>query len=111
MITVKLFLEQSRISRFSVTGHAGFAEHGKDIVCAAVSAVAQTAAIGLQHYFGSAVAVEQKNGKLICDIPKLAPEDHIVAEAILMTMYWGLRDIEEQYGEHIHLRIEGGVLE
>lgn len=112
MINVRIFLEQgSRISKFSVTGHADFGEYGSDIVCAAVSAVAQTAVIGLQHYFGSTVTVQQETGKLICVIPKLTPEDYVVADAILRTMYWGLRDIEDQYGEYIHVTIEGGVLE
>ena len=34
---------------FSAHGHADFDEHGKDIVCAAVSAVLQAARLGLEH--------------------------------------------------------------
>ena len=29
-------------------GHANYAEHGKDVVCAAVSSIMQTALLGLQ---------------------------------------------------------------
>jgi uncharacterized protein len=29
-------------------GHAGYAEHGKDIVCAAISTIMQTALLGIQ---------------------------------------------------------------
>lgn len=32
----------------SMKGHAGYAEHGQDIVCASVSAIIQTALLGLQ---------------------------------------------------------------
>lgn len=112
MIRITFFLQQgNKIKRFSVTGHANFSRHGEDIVCAAVSAIAQTAVIGLQNNFGESVEVEQQEGRLICVIPELKPEEEIVADAIIKTMFWGLRSIEEQYGEHIHLKIEGGVLE
>lgn len=112
MINVNILLQPgNRIKKFSVTGHACFSEYGNDIVCAAVSSVSQTAVIGLQHYFGEAVQVEQKEGRLVCVVPDLKPEEAVVAEVILKTMYWGLSAIEAQYGEHIHLNIEGGVLE
>ena len=40
MITVTVNKEQSgRIQSFEMSGHADFAEHGKDLVCAAASAV------------------------------------------------------------------------
>jgi uncharacterized protein YsxB (DUF464 family) len=34
--------------KVEAVGHANYAEHGKDIVCAAVSAIMQTALLGLQ---------------------------------------------------------------
>jgi len=112
MINVNIVLEpDSGIKGFIITGHAGFSEYGKDIVCAAVAAVAQTAVIGLQHYFGSAVKFEQSRGRLSCSLPHLRPEEKEISQAILKTMYWGLRAIEEQYGDYICLTIEGGVLE
>jgi len=112
MIKAAIYLGPgNRIKRFSITGHAYFSEYGSDIVCSAVSAVAQTAVIGLQHYFGEAVAVEQNEGLLTCSLPELEPGEEIVAEAILKTMYWGLKAIQAEYGDHLHLRIEGGVLE
>lgn len=112
MIKVKLSLGPgNRIKKFSITGHAYFSEYGSDIVCSAVSAVAQTAVIGLQHYFGEAVKVEQQEGRLVCEIPELKPEADIPAQAILKTMYWGLKAIKGEYAGHLHLKIEGGVLE
>lgn len=112
MINITISLNPgNRIKEFCITGHACFSEYGSDIVCSAVSAVAQTAVIGLQQYFGKTVEVEQQEGRLICVVPELKPGEYIAAEAILRTMYWGLRAIEAQYSRHIHLTIEGGVLE
>lgn len=112
MISITISLGPgSRIKGFVVTGHANFSEYGKDIVCAAVSAIAQTALIGLQQYFGTAVQFQQTPGKLSCTVPDLEPKEYAIAEAILKTMYWGLRNIETQYSKHIRLIIEGGVWE
>jgi uncharacterized protein YsxB (DUF464 family) len=111
MIDATIYLDPgNRIKKFSITGHAYFSEYGSDIVCSAVSAVAQTAVIGLQHYFGNAVEVEQKEGSLTCIVPELNPDEANAADAILKTMYWGLMAIQAEYGV-IHLKIEGGVLE
>lgn len=109
-ITISLGPE-NRINGFVMTGHAKFSDYGTDIVCSGVSAIAQTALLGLLHYFGSKIGYRQSQGSLTCDLPDLGPEEYVIAEAILKTMYWGLRDIEAQYGKHIRLTIEGGVLE
>lgn len=41
---IKIYLTNSSIE---IDGHAGYAEYGNDIVCAAVSAILQTAQLGL----------------------------------------------------------------
>lgn len=42
MITVRTYRAADGTRKMTVTGHAGFAEKGKDIVCAAVSALVET---------------------------------------------------------------------
>ncbi|WP_337221629.1 ribosomal-processing cysteine protease Prp, partial [Vibrio cholerae] len=39
MIWVKVKTREDRICALEITGHAGFAESGKDIVCSAVSSI------------------------------------------------------------------------
>ncbi|MCR4950819.1 MAG: ribosomal-processing cysteine protease Prp [Solobacterium sp.] len=39
MISVRITEKQDQICALSVKGHAGSAEHGKDLVCAAVSGI------------------------------------------------------------------------
>ena len=55
---------------FEVSGHSGYSERGKDIVCAAVSAIVQTAVIGLTEVLGIKVDYRQKAGEARCIIPK-----------------------------------------
>ena len=42
MIKVTLYHKEDHVYRVSLLGHAGYAEHGEDIVCAAVSSMAIT---------------------------------------------------------------------
>lgn len=46
MITIKAEKKSGLVS-IKVEGHANYDEHGKDIVCSAVSAITQTALLGL----------------------------------------------------------------
>ena len=48
MIRIKMEKDrQGRLCGFIVEGHADYAEEGSDIVCAAVSALTQTALLGI----------------------------------------------------------------
>ena len=47
MIRITMARSNGRNVGFDCTGHADFAEQGKDIVCSAVSALTQTAVLGI----------------------------------------------------------------
>lgn len=98
------------ITGFSITGHARYAGHGSDIVCAGVSAVAQTAVLGLRQVAGIPVQVDEGPGKLECLVGDHQPEPGENAEAIrqkaqaiLEAMVIGLRDIEKDYPKHVRV--------
>jgi uncharacterized protein YsxB (DUF464 family) len=80
--------------RFTVRGHSGWAEYGRDIVCSAVSALTIAAANGLVQQAGVSRAVRQRHGELDCMIlgsPSDAEWNR--ADAILETMLAGIRSI------------------
>ncbi|NLK07219.1 MAG: ribosomal-processing cysteine protease Prp [Firmicutes bacterium] len=90
------------ICRFGAKGHSGFAAHGEDIVCAAVSVLLQTAVIGLEKWANAQVNVEVSDGNLQCRIvPGTGGE--IEVNTILETLLLGLRAIEEEYGDFIQV--------
>jgi uncharacterized protein len=99
MITVTM-----RKNGYKVTGHAG-GMRGTDIVCASVSAITQTALIGLRHYAGC--HYEMSDGHLDVELYTSNNE----TEAILYSMYFGIRQIEEQYPEKIKLITRRGLHE
>lgn len=48
MVKVKTHIDSGEVL-ISIKGHAGYAEHGKDIVCAGVSTLVQTMLLGLEN--------------------------------------------------------------
>lgn len=81
---------------FIVEGHAGFAEYGKDIVCAGTSAIAQAALFGLQELLGDAVKSEISPGLLRVSVDERRASEE-GPKAILRTLELGFRAIERSY--------------
>ncbi len=91
MIEVKIFTEaDGKTSGFEVTGHAGTAAHGKDIVCAGVSSLSQSALLGVGEYLKRDVDYRAASGDLYVKL-KEAPDE--LTEAIFQTMLLGIREI------------------
>lgn len=94
---------QGAITRFEIAGHAGFAEKGEDIVCAAVSALGQAAILGLEEVLDLVPEVEvDEDGRLHCRLPGNVPEDRRAqAQAILETARVGIEAIASDYGDYV----------
>jgi uncharacterized protein YsxB (DUF464 family) len=105
MVTVTLYCGQDdRVTGFEVEGHAGFAAQGEDVVCAAVSVLAQSAVIGLEYFLDPKPAVRIEEGFLSCRLPAPLPEtDRIRAEAILKTMELGFTSTRSQYRKYMRI--------
>ena len=64
MIKAVFFKENGCLSGFSVSGHAGFAESGSDVVCAAVSSAAELVCNTITDFFGDEALVSVDENKL-----------------------------------------------
>ena len=53
MTRCEFFMEDERITGFSVSGHSGYAEAGSDIVCAAISALVTMAEATINEVCGA----------------------------------------------------------
>ena len=104
MIEVEIYEERDgRISAFSVQGHSGTAPKGRDIVCAGVSALVQTALLGLGRHLHREIDFHiDPSGDLHMKLRE-APDD--LSEAILRTMRLGIEEIEKAYPDAVRLRI------
>ena len=89
---------QGRIISLEVRGHAGFAVIGKDIVCAAVSALVLSAAEGLKAHSAAKVAIVDTQSTYRLNVDTGNDER---GQAVLETTLGGLRAIEAAYPRHL----------
>lgn len=101
--------EQGDVTTFQVSGHADYAAHGQDIVCAAVSALVDTSLLALDRIAGQATEQENREGYSYC---RLLPGNEGAwqqAQVILETMLLGLTEIAKGYKKYIRVREGGSV--
>lgn len=96
---------RGNISSLKVEGHSGFDEIGQDIVCSAVSAIVQTAIMGLTDVVGIKPLYHQESGLSDLRIPSGFPDDkNREIGIVLETMLLGLKSIELGYSKYITIR-------
>ncbi|MBQ1893432.1 MAG: ribosomal-processing cysteine protease Prp [Clostridia bacterium] len=102
MTRITVFYKNGSPVGFRAKGHTGYAEAGEDIVCAAVSALTQTAYLGIGELVGADMRLEQKDGELSLMLAEDISEEELnKAQLILGTMLLGLRSIEENYSDYL----------
>lgn len=103
MLEVTFFRdERDCVSGFSARGHADYERHGKDIVCAAVSAVLQAAHLGLSTYAKADVDAKQAPGELSVAWPDDERERESV-RAIVTTAELAVEQIARRYPQNVRL--------
>lgn len=107
MIRINIVRDRKGIIReFSVRGHAGAGMEGEDIVCAAVSAVAYTAAGALEELAGIG-GHKEKDGYMICSMPVGIPQEKEHTAAIIFeAAAIGFKQIELSYGKYVSVMDE-----
>ena len=113
MIKVKVYRNSDfRICGFKISGHAGYAESGSDIVCAAVSMLVINTINAIEKFTDEKInnsADEESGGHIKCTLPliKEGKHNHDV-ELLLEAMLYGLNNIENEYSCYIKINDEGG---
>ena len=103
MITVTLFKQNGSVVKIRACGHSGLGEHGQDVLCAAVSALVQTAYLAIVDIAGDTeYRRDGKTGLFEFDIPS-APEKRHDIDVIIHAMCVGLRDITSGYPQNLKL--------
>jgi len=93
--------EQDRITDLKVKGHACSNECGKDLVCAAVSAILVGGANALSNKDNFSILLKSGDAE-IKKINKCSKDDDIVMNTIAIQ----LLTIEESYSEFIKVQID-----
>jgi uncharacterized protein len=92
-----------RFEGFSARGHADFADHGEDIVCAAVSAILQAAALGLAEHARAQMETRKEPGFLELRWPE-DQRDRDDVRAIVATAELAVEQIAARFPKHVRLK-------
>ncbi|MCI5848529.1 MAG: ribosomal-processing cysteine protease Prp [Lachnospiraceae bacterium] len=100
MICVEFSGNSDNITGFEVSGHAGYDEYGRDIVCAAVSALATNTANSIEQFTEDdmTVDVDEKTGLLRLTMTSTISDS---SKLLLKSFKLGIESIEQAYGSEI----------
>ena len=100
--------ERNGWAGFEASGHAGWAEAGQDIVCAAVSILTITCVNALESVCGIRPRVTGgEDGRLACSLPGgLSGTQYHDAQILLGMLHQGFRDLAAEYPEHFTLLVK-----
>ena len=107
MITVTIFKDSGQAKRgIEVKGHAGYADAGSDIICAAVSALTLNTLNSLEAFTKDDFLgeVNEESGKLMIFFSSaMSSKSSLLMESLVL----GLQNIADAYGdEYIKIRFK-----
>jgi uncharacterized protein YsxB (DUF464 family) len=108
MILAEFFQSSSdkRLLGFAVSGHAGTAESGQDIVCASVSSAVMMTANNVTEFFGEAFGLKAKVQVLENDILlKLTEDTEGIGDRLLLGLLTHLYMVSEEFPEAVRVKI------
>lgn len=108
MTRINVFCKDDRFVRIICEGHTGYGVEGEDIVCAALSSIVQTGALGMLSVAGASVDIirDDRRGYFELVIPKdMSKQMAHDVQVIFATMMCGVRDLYEEYSDFIDLEV------
>ena len=101
MIRARFRFPTEADASFTVSGHAGYAESGSDIVCAAVSSAAYMTANTVTEVLGVKAKAAVRDGKM-----QFSVSGSKEAVSIIRGLRLHLTQLQEQYPDHIEITTE-----
>lgn len=97
---------EARFFAVTVKGHAGYAPHGQDIVCAAVSALAQSLPFGFARAGVEVRTTVDQKGSFALHASAHTAQALRDTDILLGAFYDALSDIESQYKTCIQVSMQ-----
>lgn len=100
MITVNM-----TTNTIKVRGHANYAPHGQDIVCAGVTALTQTLVESLETLTGNEIKYDMSPGRVDIEIGNPDEDAQLLMDSFLV----GIEMIADEFPEHIRVEISNDL--
>ena len=108
MTNVTIEKKGNSIRKIVCDGHTGYGVEGEDIVCAALSSIVQTGALGMLSVAGASVDIirDDRRGYFELIIPKnMSDEMAHDVQVIFATMMCGIHDLYTEYSDFIEMEV------
>ena len=100
MIKIQINKTNNRYTSLIVSGHSNYGEHGKDIVCAGVSAIVTGGINALGIEDKNAISFKVDDGYFNLDVLNITNDNiQLIMDVIVIQ----LKTIEESYKKHIKI--------
>ncbi len=100
MTTIKFFKEKENFTGFECSGHTGYSHQGEDILCSAISALTQSACLGILKVLNLKANFVKEDGFLKIEIL----ENCESAQILLNTLKISLEDIKKGNEKYIQIK-------
>ena len=104
MINAVFFKDKSGYYGFDVSGHAGYAEYGEDIICAGVSSALMLTANTITDFFGLKAQITQQKNNIVLKVLNLDDADN--ADKLIGSFKTHLDLVEEEYHGTIEVLVK-----
>ncbi|MRG26786.1 ribosomal-processing cysteine protease Prp [Laceyella tengchongensis] len=107
---IRILVERNtagQVERVMVKGHANFAEHGKDLVCAAVSGITIGMVNAIETMFDVQVhSADDGDGKVDCHLPREVrdPETRGKIHLLLEAMAVSLKNVADEFPKYVTIQ-------
>ncbi len=102
MILVNVRKDKEEILELVVTGHAGQAPKGEDLVCAGVSSILVGALNAIDQLANAACELSMQEGYVKIRQKKADERGQLLMKATLIA----LQTMEESYSSYIHIKVQ-----
>lgn len=107
MTTIIVKKNNERYLSVECSGHTGFAEFGKDVLCASISSIIQSTALGIMKVAdvkNLKITRRDKEGYFKFVIPENLNEKQLLSvDVLIKTLIVAVNDLQESYSEYVKL--------
>lgn len=108
MTDIKLFKSKGYYIAFECSGHTGYEQSGRDILCATISGITQSVALGLQKVCDINVKLKRKDssGYLKVEIPNNLDREKLeMSQVLFKTLRVSIEDLCQGYSDYISMEV------
>ncbi len=108
MTTIKFCEKEGILTAFEISGHTQSAEHGKDVLCSAISTASQMIVWGIVNELKIKTDVEKRDGFLKINLEK-QQADNPQVQILMRTGLNTLRNIVRNQKKYVKLEVKNEI--